>query len=159
MNITADSFRQTLRRWASGVTIVTFQDDEGTHGLTVSAFLSVSMTPPLVLVSVDKRTNSHPRLLEVKRYGVSILAAEQQRVSNHFAGWDDALKPAFTTLADFPVLDGAAANLVCKLHAQHDGGDHTLFMGEIEQVSWLEDAEPLIYYDGAYRGLEPKEET
>lgn len=158
MDITADSFKQTLRRWASGVTIVTFQDDEGTHGLTVSAFLSVSMTPPLVLVSVDKHTNSHPRLLEVARYGVSILSAEQQRVSNHFAGWDDELEPPFTDLGGFPVLDGAAANLVCKMHVQHDGGDHTLFVGEIEQVSWREDAEPLVYYSGAYRALEPKED-
>ena len=97
MEVTADGFKQTLRRWASGVTIVTFQDDEGTHGLTVSAFLSVSLTPPLVLVSVDKHTNSHPRLLKATHYGVSILSGEQQRVSNHFAGWDDDLEPPFVT--------------------------------------------------------------
>lgn len=157
MDVTADSFKQTLRRWASGVTIVTLQDDEGNHGITVSAFLSVSMTPPLVLVSVDKRTNSHPRLLKAERYGVSILAEDQQRVSNHFAGWDDELTPTFSELNGFPVLAGAAANMVCKLHAQHDGGDHTLFVGKLEAVTY-QDAEPLIYYSGAYRALAAKDE-
>ena len=157
MEVTADGFKQTLRRWASGVTIVTFKDDEGTHGLTVSAFLSVSLTPPLVLVSVDKHTNSHPRLLDAKHYGVSILSGDQQRVSNHFAGWDDELEPPFTTLGGLPVIEGAVANIACKMHAQHDGGDHTLFVGEIEHLDWQEESEPLVYYSGAYRELAPKD--
>ena len=157
-DVSADGFKQTLRRWASGVTIVTMKQGDDIHGITVSAFLSVSLEPPLVLVSIDKRAKSHELLLEVERYGVSILAEGQERTSNHFAGFDPDFEPQFGELAGFPVLKHALAQIVCKVHEQVSAGDHTLFMGEIEHLDWQEDKDALIYFNAKYRDLTPLED-
>jgi flavin reductase (DIM6/NTAB) family NADH-FMN oxidoreductase RutF len=150
MEVSAQSFKQTLGRFASGVTVVTMQEGHDIHGITVSAFLSVSLEPPLVLVSIDKRAHSHGRLLLAKRYGVSILAQGQEHLSNHFAGRDDSVQPVFETLAEFPVLKDALAQLVCNIHQTIDAGDHTLFIGSIQELAWR-DAMPLTYFQGKYR--------
>jgi flavin reductase (DIM6/NTAB) family NADH-FMN oxidoreductase RutF len=150
MAMTADGFRQTLRRWASGVTVVTMQEGSEIHGITVSAFLSVSLNPPLVLVSIDKKARSHERLLGLEQYGVSVLREGQQRLSNHFAGWDDAFLPEYEQLAGFPVIKGALAHLLCRTVERIDAGDHTLFLGQLEDLAWFE-GEPLLYFSGKYR--------
>lgn len=150
MEVSAQNFKQTLGRFASGVTVVTMQEGESVHGITVSAFLSVSLEPPLVLVSIDKRAHSHARLLLAERYGVSILAQGQEHLSNHFAGRDDSVTPEFEKLAGFPVLQDALAQLVCKTHQIIDVGDHTLFIGYIQELNWR-DAMPLAYFQGKYR--------
>lgn len=153
MEVSAQNFKQTLGRFASGVTVVTMEEGHSVHGITVSAFLSVSLEPPLVLVSIDKRAQSHTRLLSVERYGVSILAQGQEHLSNHFAGRDTSVTPEFETLAGFPVLKDALAQLVCKIHQIIDAGDHTLFIGHIEELNWR-DAMPLTYFQGRYRQFE-----
>lgn len=79
-------FRRTLGRFATGVTVVTVARPEGPHGMTANAFLSVSLDPPLVLVSVDRRARMHAYLAEATRYGVSILARDQEIAARHFAG-------------------------------------------------------------------------
>jgi flavin reductase len=150
MEVSAQSFRQTLSRFASGVTVVTMQDGDITHGITVSAFLSVSLEPPLVLVSIDKKAHSHARLLNAERFGISILAQGQEHLSNHFAGRDDSVQPSYDYLGEFPVLNDALAQLVCKVHQIIDAGDHTLFIGYIQELSWRE-AMPLTYFQGKYR--------
>lgn len=150
MEVTAQNFRQTLGRFASGVTVVTMEEDGHVHGITVSAFLSVSLDPPLVLVSIDKRAQSHARLLAAERYGVSILAQGQERLSNHFASRDDSVVPEFDYLAGFPVLKDTLAQLVCKIHQTVDAGDHTLFIGYIQELNW-QDSMPLTYFQGKYR--------
>ncbi len=149
--VTAPAFRQTLGRFASGITVVTMLDDGETHGITVSAFLSVSLEPPLVLVSIDKKANSHGRMMISERCGVSILSEGQQSLSNHFAGRDPNVSPEFERLHDFPVLKNALAQLVCKSVQKVDAGDHTLFIGEIEALAWQEDGRPLVYFHGKYR--------
>jgi flavin reductase len=133
--------------------VVTMQEGTVTYGITVSAFLSVSLEPPLVLVSIDKKAHSHTRLLSVQRYGVSILAQGQEYLSNHFAGRDDRVTPKYETLADFPVLQDALAQLVCKVHQIVDAGDHTLFIGYIQEVAYR-DGMPLAYFQGKYRVVE-----
>lgn len=150
--ISPDGFKQTMRRFASGVTIVTMQRDNSIHGITVSAFMSVSLTPPLVQVCIDKNAKSHAKLAASKRYGVSILAKGQERISNHFAGFDDELEPSFDQLDAFPVIQGALGQMVCKTVNTVDAGDHTIFIGEIEHLDWSEQ-EPLVYFDGKYRDL------
>jgi flavin reductase (DIM6/NTAB) family NADH-FMN oxidoreductase RutF len=150
MEVSAQSFKQTLSRFASGVTVVTMQDGDTLHGITVSAFLSVSLEPPLVLVSIDKKAHSQARLLTAERFGVSILAQDQEYLSNHFAGRDESVQPTYDTLAGFPVLNEALAQLVCQVHQVIDVGDHTLFIGYIQEVAWRE-AMPLTYFQGKYR--------
>lgn len=152
MKVTPESFKQTMRRFASGVTVVTIQDQDKVQGITVSAFISVSLEPPLALVSIAKKASIHPKMLNVSHYGVSILSQPQDRVSNHFAGWDKDVAPNYTVLDDHPVIDGALCQLVCRTVDRHDAGDHTLFVGQLEALAWHE-GEPLVYFNGQYRNL------
>lgn len=152
--VTPQAFKQTLGRFASGVTVVTMQHDGEVRGITVSAFLSVSLEPPLVLVSIDKKAHSHERMIEVEHYGVSILSEDQQNLSNHFAGRAPDVVPTFEELGGFPVLENALAQLLCKTVQKVDAGDHTLFIGQIEQLKWQENAKPLVYFHGGYQKVE-----
>jgi flavin reductase (DIM6/NTAB) family NADH-FMN oxidoreductase RutF len=151
--VTPQAFRQTLGRFASGITVVTMQHNREVRGITVSAFLSVSLEPPLVLVSIDKKAHSHERMMATNHYGVSILSEGQQSLSNHFAGRDPSVIPEFETLNGFPVLKGAVAQLVCKTVQKVAAGDHTLFIGQIEHLRWQEEAQPLVYFHGKYQTL------
>ena len=153
-NVTPQTFRQTLGRFASGVTVVTMVENGETHGITVSAFLSGSLEPPLILVSIDKKAHSHTRLMNVAHYGVSILSETQQTLSNHFANRDPDVVPEFEKLQDFPVLKHALAQLVCKTVQHVDAGDHTLFIGQIEALAWQEAGKPLVYFHGGYQKIE-----
>jgi flavin reductase (DIM6/NTAB) family NADH-FMN oxidoreductase RutF len=152
--VTSQAFKQTLGRFASGITVVTMQHHNEVRGITVSAFLSVSLEPPLVLVSIDKKAHSHERMMVVEHYGVSILSEGQQALSNHFAGRDPNVTPAFEMLDGFPVLEGALAQLLCKTVQKVDAGDHTLFIGQIEHLKWQENGKPLVYFHGGYQKVE-----
>lgn len=156
MAITRDEFRAALGRFASGVTIVTTRDAEGRlHGITVSAFCSVSLEPPLILVCIEKTTGSHYAFLESSSFVVNLLSSEQQYLSDRFAS---RLPDKFETVKyqtgidDLPVLSGALANLECRLQNSHDAGDHTIFIGQIERAT-VRDGEPLVYFHGNYRKI------
>src|SRR5580698_7663234 len=100
-------FRNALGRFASGVTVISVHHQDRTHGMTANAFVSVSLDPPLVLVSLDNRSNMHRLLPDVRRYGVSILAEDQEMLSNHFAGKTvPGLHTGFTLRDGIPLLDG-----------------------------------------------------
>jgi flavin reductase (DIM6/NTAB) family NADH-FMN oxidoreductase RutF len=148
-------FRNALGKFATGITVVTVtsrRDDE-VRGITVNAFMSLSLAPPLVAVCIDKRANAHARLLESEVYGVSILAAEQMAHSNTFAGAPaDGLELAFERLGEAMVLEGALSQLACRVRQIVDAGDHTLFIGEVEALRYRE-GEPLLYYGGRYATL------
>lgn len=155
MDISPRDFRNTLGRFASGVTVVTIPhpgDPAGVRGITANAFLSVSLSPPLVLVSIDKKARAHAPLTTAERYGVSILGETQEQLSNHFAGFDDSVTPTFSQLGGLAVVEGAIAQLVCRVADRHDAGDHTLFIGEVEAVATTDDA-PLLYFKGRYGKL------
>ena len=155
--ISKDEFRRALGRFASGVTVVTARDASGRlHGITVSAFCSVSLEPPLILVCIDKNTGSHYALAETGSFVVNILRQDQQYVSDRFASYlPDKFEAVGYDLGidDLPVLEDALANLECRLVNSHDGGDHTIFVGQIEQAT-IGDGEPLVYFHGNYRKLE-----
>ncbi|MCM8745248.1 flavin reductase family protein [Thermomicrobium sp. CFH 73360] len=147
-------FRRTLGRFATGVTVVTVARPEGPHGMTANAFLSVSLDPPLVLVSVDRRARMHAYLGETSRYGVSILARDQEIAARHFAGKPQpGFDPVFRWVAGVPLLEGAVAQLVCDVWERVAAGDHTLVLG---RVRWLDywDREPLVFFGGDFRCLE-----
>ncbi len=154
--ISKNEFRQALARFPSGVTVVTTKDKAGQlHGITVSAFSSVSLEPPLVLVCVDKTTGSHPAFEFGGTFVVNILGEEQARLSDHFASpvadkfeGIDYLK----TTNGVPILENALVNLECRLVSMYEGGDHSIFVGEIQDAI-IKDGKPLLYFQGDYRTL------
>ena len=150
--ISPRDFRAALGRFASGVTVVTVPNEgerAGVRGVTANAFLSVSLSPPLVLVSIDKKARAHTPLMRAERYGVSILAEDQGPLSNHFAGFDDSVTPVFAELDGLALIGGAVAHLICRVVDRHEAGDHTLFIGEVEALRTSDDA-PLLYFRGQY---------
>ena len=156
MPINKDEFRAALGRFASGVTVVTTRDASGRlHGITVSAFCSVSLEPPLVLVCIEKSAGSHHAFQAGKAFVVNLLAAGQQHISDRFASRvsDKFAGVVYRSgIEDLPVLDDALANLECVLKYSYDAGDHTIFVGEIENAR-ISDGEPLIYFHGSYRKI------
>ncbi len=154
--ITKEEFKAALGRFASGVTVVTTKDADGKlHGLTVSAFSSVSMNPPLILVCILKTTGSYASFQESTSFVVNILSDTQQDVSNHFARHsEDKFTGQNYELNDhgLPILADCLVNLECTLKHSYDGGDHTIFVGEIEKTH-LADGEPLLYWSGHYRTI------
>lgn len=154
--ITEDEFRAALGRFASGVTVVTTKDKEGRiYGITVSAFCSVSLSPPLVLICVDKQTASHHAITENQFFVVNVLREDQQNLSEQFAS---RLPDRFFGIeflennSDVPFLKDALANLECRLVYSYEAGDHTIFVGEVKK-SYIADGKPLVYFRGSYRQL------
>lgn len=153
-----DSFKEAMSLFPSGVTIITTLDDSGEPvGMTASAFVSVSLSPPLVLESIAKSAQMHTHLMCTERYAVSILAEDQSLVSNHFAGWgQEGFQPILTSLGGLPVIQSSLAQLTCKIVNRVDAGDHTLFIGCVEELSLsTEQKGPLIYAKRGYRALAP----
>jgi len=146
-------FRNALGRFASGVTVVTVLHEEHTHGMTANAFVSVSLDPPLVLVSLDNRSYMHRILPAAGRYGISVLAHDQEALSNHFAGRTvGGMHVRFVTRHETPLLDGAVAYFVVQVIDVHAAGDHTLYIGRVEHFESRED-KPLLFYAGRYQQL------
>jgi len=154
--ISADQFRQVLGHFATGVTVVTTTNGDGRPtGLTASAFTSVSLDPPLVLVCVDHKSQSYPALLERGRFVVNVLTTQHQDVSRRFATSRldkfDGVPHRIGALG-LPLLDGALAQLECVTVGTHVEGDHTILVGRVERAH-LGSGEPLVYYRGRYDRL------
>lgn len=143
--------REALSRWASGVAIVAVREDDEVVALTVSAFASVSMHPPLVLVCIDEHAHLLPSLLDAGRFTVSLLSEGQKRLAAFFAEKLPAAHDPFT--GEDPVLDGAVSALVCSLWEAYPGGDHRIVVGRVERVAPGDDEAPLLYHRRQYRGL------
>ena len=149
-------FRSALGRFASGVTVVTARYEDQTHGMTANAFVSVSLDPPLVLVSLDNRSYMHRILPKLGHYGVSVLAEDQERLSDHFAGrTSEGSHIRFLTRNGIPLLEGALAYFVVRVMDAHPAGDHTLYIGHVEHFE-SRDERPLLFYAGRYQNLRPE---
>jgi flavin reductase len=151
----AVAFRRTLGMFATGVTVLTARHGEQVHGMTANAFMSVSLRPPLVLVSVDRRAKMCDLLHEGRRFGVNVLEARQAGLSDRFAGrkHDDAEPlPQFDIVHETPLIDGALAHLVARVARSYWGGDHSLFLGHVEYAKYGE-GEPLLFHGGRYERL------
>ena len=153
-------FRRALAQFAAGVTVVTTRDGQGRSlGLTVTAFSSVSLEPPLVLVCVDRRSEAHAGFRHAGLFGVSILAEGQEALSRRFAA-GGAAKFRGLELArgatGVPLVPGALAHLECRVSASHEAGDHTIYVGEVLSVQVCP-GRPLLYHDRDYRRLGPGE--
>jgi flavin reductase len=155
--------RWAFGAFATGVTVVTVAGPEP-HGMTANSFTSVSLDPPLVLVCVDRQAVMHERLQNTGTFAVSILSCAQEHVARHFA---DRLRPA--GLAQFdtvgwragpatgaPLIDGALAHLECRLWGTYDGGDHTIFTGELVDLHRHGDEDPVLFLQGRFRRISPE---
>lgn len=153
--IDATAFRAVMRRFATGVTIISHNGTDGLPtGMTANAFLSVSMTPPLVLVSVRRQSSFNAQIRVGDCYGVNFLAEHQQHLSAHFGGQrDSSLTPDFFDSHGVPLLEGSLAYIVARVTDIHPAGDHLLYIAEIEHLHCGHEAPPLIFYSGAYRQL------
>jgi flavin reductase len=127
---TPSALRSCMSRFATGVTVVTFEGDDGPRGATMNSFTSVSTDPPLVLISVAKRARSHDQLTE-RPFCVNILGAEQEALARQFAGVPDAAEPRWVAGARVPRLVNPLAWAECEPWCSYDGGDHTLVLGRV----------------------------
>jgi flavin reductase (DIM6/NTAB) family NADH-FMN oxidoreductase RutF len=156
MPIEKNELRRVMGHFATGITVITTHNDAGQiHGLTANAFTSVSLVPPLCLICVDKKADSYASFEESKVFTVNFLADNQEDISRRFAvsGGDKFTGAAYRMGANgAPILDGTLGHLECKLISVYDGGDHTIYIGEVEEAETRE-GKPLLFYRGGYRTL------
>lgn len=160
---TKTDFRKALGQFATGVTIITVERAPGqVHAMTANAVTSISLEPLLVLISVDQRARTLPLLHEKKRFGITVLAEDQQEISGHFAQSDlnhenaERLGVRFTwTETGIPLLEGGLAHLACNVVASHVAGDHSIFIGEVESLV-VRPGRPLLFFAGKYSRLAPE---
>ncbi len=158
MAVSEQDFKNTLRLWASGVTVVTVKSEqEGVKGMTATSFSSVSLEPPQILVCIHEKADTGKVILEQNKFAVNILNSEQQDVSNQFAG-ANSQEERFANVdweegkTGSPVLKNSLASLECTLVQQVKAGTHWIIIGQVESVTQNQGA-PLLYFDSAYRNL------
>lgn len=156
MAIDRNELRRVMGHFATGVAVITTLSDKGElHGLTANAFTSLSLAPPLCLVCVDKKADSYPCFEQSRVFTINILADGQEEISRRFAvsGGNKFEGVAYRLGANrAPILDRVLSYLECSVKAAYEGGDHTIYVGEIEQAETRE-GKPLLFYRGGYRGL------
>ena len=152
--------RDMMGRFATGVSVVAARHGPLLAGMTANAIASISIDPPLLMASISRRAETHVAIVGSQSFAVSVLADDQRALADCFAQPTTAEKLKRFCDADWheaetgsPILEGALAYFDCRLTARHDGGDHTIFLGEIMAAGYREDAAPLIWYASAYRNL------
>jgi len=157
MAIDANDFKKALGNFAAGVTVVTGRLPDGAPaGLTVTAFSSVSLEPPLVMVCIGKQTGCLDAFDKGEAFAVNILAEDQQNLSNLFASRDTEKfgnQETETGETGVPLLKGCLANIECRKEATHDAGDHFIYIGRVVSIKAEDTGKPLLYYQGGYGAL------
>jgi flavin reductase (DIM6/NTAB) family NADH-FMN oxidoreductase RutF len=155
-----DAFKAAMRRFATGVAVVTTVHEGRIHGFTANAFASVSAEPPTVLICVNRGATAHPLISASQRFCVNILALQQRALAERFAGGEP--RQRFEGVAyrlgpsGSPILEGTLAHVDCTLAEELTASTHTIFLGTVLDADWREGA-PLGYFDRAYRdfGIAP----
>ena len=157
MTISPDDFKHSLAAWPSGVAVLTSCSGNRIHGMTVSDFSGASLSPPLVAVCCQLGSITTDLIAEGRCFGVNVLAADQQEISDRFSSeklehvrFETVKYRRATTGA--PLLEGAVVNLDCRLVSTYEAGDHVIYLGEVESAD-VHDREPLVYWKGGYREL------
>jgi flavin reductase (DIM6/NTAB) family NADH-FMN oxidoreductase RutF len=165
MSVSASDFRKAMGCFATGVTVITVDQDGEVHGMTANAFTAVSLEPVLVLVCVDHRARTHAHLHARKRFGVNVLRSDQQAIAEYYASSAETHQHPEAAGARFDrtthgtsVLQGALAYLECRLHSTQTAGDHTIFIAEVEEVV-VREGEPLLYFRSQYRDIKKIEKV
>jgi len=158
MTVSVDDFKKALQLWASGVTVVTTNSEKfGVQGMTVTAFTSVSVNPPQVLVCINDSADTGAGIEESQSFAVNILHADQQDISNQFAG-GTSQQQRFENMdwkagiTGAPILNNTLMSLDCKVVEKVLAGTHWIIIGEVQDCV-CRSGEPLLYYRGAYRQL------
>ncbi|UTW44959.1 flavin reductase family protein [bacterium SCSIO 12696] len=148
--------RNALGCFATGVTVITTSKSDGTpEGMTANSFSSVSLEPPLVLWSIAKQSSCFHSFTNAEHFAIHVLTAEQQSVSNTFASKENNKFAAVTWQADdngTPLLEDYSARFICTMEQQHDGGDHIILVGRVEDFD-CNDEPPLLFHSGGYKAL------
>lgn len=158
MAVSVDDFKMALQLWASGVAVVTTSSEKfGVQGMTVTAFTSVSVDPPQVLVCINDSADTGVGIHESKYFAVNILNSDQQDLSNHFAGGSSQQQRFENTewkagMTGAPILNDSLMSLDCKVVEKVRAGTHWIIIGEVQDTE-CRSGEPLLYYRGAYRQL------
>ena len=154
---TSREFRDAVGAFATGINVITTRSDDVQYGMTASAFSSVSLDPPLVLICIGRTSEGSEAISRNGVFAVNVLSAEQEPLSRFFASKDrprgrDAFRSVshHEAISGSPLLDGAAACLDCRLAATHDAGDHVIFIGEVLALHVEPEAEPLLFHGGSY---------
>ena len=156
MAVTPEAFKQALQHWASGVAVVTSKSDEfGVRGMTVTAFSSVSMEPPLILVCLNSTADTGENIDRNGRFAVNILSTEQEDASNNFSGGSSQeerfARAAWRQgLSGVPILEDCIMALECSVKEKVRAGSHWILIGEVEHTH-CPGGEPLLYFRGGYR--------
>ena len=160
MAIDNQKFKDALKLWASGVSVVTANSAEGEQGMTATSFASVSMDPPQILVCINDSAETGTAIQEDKKFAVNILTAAQEQVSNQFAG-GSSMQERFANVKwhkgdlGLPVLDEALVSMECTVVQQVRAGTHWVVIGEIQSTQ-CHSGEPLLYFDSSYRNVAGK---
>jgi flavin reductase (DIM6/NTAB) family NADH-FMN oxidoreductase RutF len=165
MSTTQEEFRLAMGCFATGVTVITVDDDGKVEGMTANAFASVSLNPILVLVCVSHKARTHAHLHARQRFGVNVLSEHQRKISEHYAlaerdpglAEQEAGARFDRTRHGTPVLSGALAYLECRLQTTYEAGDHTIFIAEVEDVV-VHEGRPLLYFKSAYHYIGPEQQ-
>jgi len=156
MDIDRTELRRVMGHFATGVSIITTRDVDGRpYGLTANALCSVSLDPPLLLICVDKRAESHPAFTRSGSFAVNVLGHGHEDLSRRFAvsGGDKFVDvPHRSGKTGVPLLEDVLAVVECRTVAVHDAGDHTIYIGEVEHLE-ASDGDPLLFFRGKYRRL------
>ncbi|RST74286.1 flavin reductase [Siminovitchia acidinfaciens] len=144
-------FRTAMGKFATGVTVITTKVGENAHGMTANAFMSVSLDPKLVLISIGEKANMNQLIKESGKFAVSVLNDEQQDLSAYFAGQiKEDREIEFDDFNELPVIKDALVNLTCNVHEAVVAGDHTLYIGEVTDLR-VTDGDALGFFEGKYR--------
>lgn len=152
-------FRNAMGKFATGVNVIATELDGETYGMTANAFMSISLDPKLIVISIGDKANMLERIRKSGKFSVNVLSCEQQNESMRFAGqkqYEDKFE--FDYLDETPVVKNALCQLSCEVYNEHTEGDHVLFIGKVNNLV-LEDGDPLIFNCGKYRKLSELEEV
>lgn len=152
--MTNELFREAMGKFATGITVVTTNTHDETVGMTVNAFMSISLDPKLIAISIDKKASMYNILQETKKFGISVLSEDQKDLSMIFARQKEENKEINYDYVDgLPVLKDSLVTLACEVQSSVVAGDHRIFIAEVSNIN-QKDGEPILYFGGQYRQIE-----
>ncbi|MEC5187815.1 flavin reductase (DIM6/NTAB) family NADH-FMN oxidoreductase RutF [Geobacillus thermodenitrificans] len=149
------TFRNAMGKFATGVTVVTTEFQGEVKGMTANAFMSVSLDPKLVVVSIGHKARMHDIVKQTGKFAVNLLTRDQEDLSRLFAGQlKEERDVAFEWVDGHPILPDAMASVLCRVHSTYVAGDHTLYFGEVTHIVMKDEpGDPLLFFEGKYRSI------